>query len=259
MAFEDMNFSTELRDRIKPELNHIYYEDHRPDTIFCREHAFHVHILSLMLGHSASIVNGNFAVHITEKRTHHSDTRSDGVVTPDGHYWNRIDGHQPVDTSISFRGWLPPETDIGLVWDADLKGNFDVVVTTDASMYAQTKTTYSDNRNIVYLQHRQIEPNPEVLLEDPYSLLITPSQPLTQDHGPQIFDKITLHLYMVAQRRRRPLYPDRPSFAKTMKTIKSGNKNARRTIIEMIKENKNANQRIQSTGNPLRGSPASDS
>jgi hypothetical protein len=247
-----MNFSTQLQDRIKPEINHIYYEAHRPDTIFCREHAFHIYILSLMLGHSASIVNGNFAVHITERKTHHSDTRSDGVVTPDGHYWNRIDGHEPVDASISFRGWLPLKTDIGLVWDSDLKGNFDVAVTADVSVYAQTKTTFSDNRSIVYLQHRKMEPDPEELLKDPYSLLIKPSQPLTQDHGPQIFDKITLHLYMVALGRRAPLHLGRPSFAKSMKTIKSRCKNARRTILETIEKNRNANQRVHSIAGSAR-------
>lgn len=120
-----------ISDRIKPELNQLYYENWLPDTLFCREHAFHIYILCRALGKAGGIQGGNFSAHVTERRTQYSDCRSDGTSVSDGHYWNRVDQTWPVDVSISFRNWCPPAQDIGLVFESDHNGVFDVMKTVE--------------------------------------------------------------------------------------------------------------------------------
>ena len=217
---------------IKPELNSLYRDRENPSAMFCREHAFHIYLLSLMLGFDASIVYGHVAAYdVQTGSTRDSFQRSDGSYLTDGHYWNRVGQHYPVDASISFRSWLKPEHDIGMVCDRDTSGIFDIT-TADIPGTGRTVMNTQSRSYVTYYRNNEICPDPEYLIDNPYSLLIKPAAAETERL--HIFSKITLHLFDIASGRTSPFFKARCSQSRVLKLIDGRHKNARDLVLQII-------------------------
>jgi len=230
-----MDISNILRDRLKPELNCIYHEPRHvggDGGWFCREHALHVYLVAQLLDVPVSIIGGEFTVWFDDLR----ELTSLGGTHLNGHYWNSLGRTAPLDLSLSFRTIVPPEHDIGFVFGDMTDGVYNVLsADSEEAFLAQTNSDMPLPRSICYFPRQTVNVSACELLSDPYSLLIKPEfMPLTEKYGDDIFNRVTLHLFRVAEGRTAPTYKFCSNFHAAMEHIRTHNKNATKKLRELL-------------------------
>lgn len=185
-----------LRERVAPELNHLYTvpPSENPGGVdygwHGREHALHAFLVARMFGASAELCTGDFAVLSRFVPPLTSMDRSDD------HAWCSINGVAPVDLSMTFKHYgNAPQLRSAIVGEGR-NGDWDVQYADDESVLDESV----QNRNeIIFIEKTIREDSAAALLNDPY-LLLQPPRPDDAGswhtlYGPAIYAKITLHCF----------------------------------------------------------------
>jgi hypothetical protein len=233
-----MDLEQILKEKIKPELNHLYTA--RPFRIdgrwdhgwFSREHAFHCFFLCRLLKMHCEIRLGDLSVH----------DAGGGIVastfnSPTDHAWVMVNDVCPVDLSLNFQHYATALPPLDSVFGHGVRGHYLVTYTqADASLVEDTQQLLGLYR-IRYVEKTTIGLSAEDLLQDPYRFLV-PSRhhSLTAEFGRDILDRVTLHLYRVAIGEIKPLSPYLKPAARAFQKIQANNPHATDKIRERLQE-----------------------
>jgi hypothetical protein len=168
-----MDLEALLRDVIKPELNRIYTE---PPSLrggedmglFCKEHAFHCHVLCSMLGFKTAVKRGDLTLNLDGHTTfttykHTSD-----------HFWCQIADTVPVDLSANFEYYEKRAPNIDLVYGAGRRGEYAISYTADSVEYAKLLSDQPRHPWLCYLERQTVDLPMNDLLDDPHLFLTKP-------------------------------------------------------------------------------------
>jgi hypothetical protein len=202
-----VNIIATLRQKIAPELNHLYTVP--PFTAvdggsdcgwYCREHALHVLFVASLFGATCDVRHGDFLVCAPP---HILVTSIDSGA---GHTWCSVNGVTPVDLSITFRFFGPGPQLLAPVSGRGRNGPYTIVYSDNdeaARACQQPGTLHYVEREVHQLSLRD-------LVSDPYGLIYAPivddAQSWHRIYGPQIYAKISLHCYRIATRQVKPLH-----------------------------------------------------
>jgi hypothetical protein len=233
-----MEFIDILRLKIKPELNVIYHR--RPFVTkkgldlgwYCREHAFHLYLVSRLLGHQTKICVGDFWLSLPEKRVRISSSGTEG-----DHAWCSINGVSPVDISVTLKYASKNTPDIPLVYGCSpangstcrIESLTDLSVGTSA--FKQT-----ENNLLTYHEKKTLAFDPISLLEEPYQFLHPPSVAQLSFpgvYGSDVFYRISYHCYRIATGEALPLHPYR-NWRNITPAIVRFNENAKKEVLALL-------------------------
>ena len=232
-----MNFQDELRDKVKPELNHIYSEPPRrmPDGSwecgwFCREHALHLFVLARLAHLSSEILLGDYL-----------------VTTPDGngtsslddamdHAWCSVGEDVPVDISLTLKFMFPSAPRVSIVFGESATSPYQIRYYRDTEPQAVWEACSDVSSLIAYRESHAFRVEPVDLLERPFQFLHAPPAGcprLTDTYGEDFFFRVTQHCYKLLTGQARPLcgYRDPRS---ACRAIVSRNTDARGTITDAL-------------------------
>lgn len=206
-----------LRERIAPELNHLYTTPpgERPGGVdfgwHSREHALHTFFIARLFGAEAEIARGDFAVisRFLPPLT--------SMGTGQDHAWCVINGVAPVDLSLTFLHYgNVPQLHAPIVGEGR-NGDWHVEYAEDESALDENVQQRND---ILYIEKSLQPETPAQLLENPSLLLPAPGADDTTSwsarFGASIYAKITLHLFRCATgeaKSIRPRLAREPAFA----------------------------------------------
>lgn len=188
-----------LREKIAPELNHLYTAppSDQSGKLDCgwhgREHALHVCLVARMFGAPADIRSGDFAV---LSRFMPPLSSLDGGH---GHAWCSVNGVTPVDLSLSFQFYgRVPQLRSAIVGPGR-NGDWEIHYARDEAMLEEP----IQNRNeILFIEKTIHAESPAELLGNPGAFLSPTPGELSGGwhvlHGPGIYAKITLHCFACA-------------------------------------------------------------
>ena len=184
-----------LRDRVAPELNHLYTEVPRERSgggLDCgwhaREHALHACLVARLFGTSATLCSGDFGL------LSRLLPALSSIGTDADHSWCEIGGVVPVDLGMTFRHFAEcpqlrtPITGVGR------NGAWQVRYASDESVLDEAMETGNE---ILYLERRVHEAAPGDLLDNPHLFLGLPraGEPVAT---PDAYAQITLHCFCCA-------------------------------------------------------------
>jgi hypothetical protein len=232
-----MEFADILRLKIKPELNTIYHR--RPFVTgkildlgwFCREHAFHLYIVSRLLGHQAQICVGDFWLSLPDKRVRLSSADAEG-----DHAWCSIDGVSPVDISATLKYASKDTPDISLVYGCSTEDESPCRIECVVDPLSQTAFSQTEHNRLVYQQKAAFEFDPASLLEEPYQFLHVPAVAklsFPSVYGSDVFYRMSYHCYRIAIGEARPLHPYR-NWRNIMPAIVKFNENAKKEVLTLL-------------------------
>jgi len=198
-----------VKNVLAPELNHLYTAPPFKTKTgidcgwFCREHAYHVHLVCSLLKIQSDIRLGEYAIH----------TPLIGSVVyldlqGEGHAWNSIKRNLPVDTSMTFLHFAFGQgPQLGnTIANTGKNGAFEIVYTKD---YETAKAYDGLYNTVFFVENSVLDRASDELLIDPFLFIHPPNinDPLnwTSLFGSDIYAKITLHCYNIAQRRVKSL------------------------------------------------------
>jgi hypothetical protein len=185
-----------LRERVAPELNHLYTvpPTESPAGLdfgwHAREHALHAFLIARMFGAHAELCTGDFAVisRFVPPLT--------SMEKNDDHAWCSVNGVAPVDLSMTFQHYgTAPQLRNAIVGEGR-NGDWDVQYAEDESVLDED----IQNRNeILFIEKRILEETAAALLENPYVLLHPPRPDDAAGwhalYGAGIYAKITAYVF----------------------------------------------------------------
>jgi hypothetical protein len=197
---KEMTIFDALR-KVAPELNLIYtvppFDDGSgPDFgWFCREHAFHTHLICAAMGVQSCLVLGDFGL---------SPLR---VADPSSeqHAWCAVKEVAPVDLSMTFVHFSSdgsfPQLEKAVIGTGQ-NGQFSIIYGRSAP-----GETGPEQFTITFVESRRLDLSPTQLIADPYRFLHAPVgwDAWKDFYGADIYSKITLHCLEVASRRVKPV------------------------------------------------------
>lgn len=201
--------------------------------LFCREHAYHTYFLCHMSGYPVEIKIGHYL-----------------IIPPDGqgtssfnsgadHAWCASGNLRPIDLSMTFHleeGF--PDIDHPVLGTGQ-NGPYTISYMFDEFFFRKYHDDPPNMCCICYLERETFPANDEVLLKNPFTFLLPPiikGKSWTDVYGPDIFAKITLHLYKVALGQIKPLYEEM-KVAEAINFIKSQYSSALSTLRKEIVKN----------------------
>ncbi len=184
----------------KRELNHLYTEPPafrnggRDEGWFCREHAFHTYFVARILGISCSIKRGHFAALLPQGGGLTSfDTDGD-------HAWCSVGACVPVDLSIGFLYYPDYPQLQSAIYGIGKNGSFEVEYTTNAEAFRSLLTRTVESPRLRYLELPFSQPDDKTLLEAPETFFYASNESgWLSLYGPDVFSKITLHIYKLVR------------------------------------------------------------
>lgn len=194
-----MNALKPLRQFVAPELNFLYTipPTSRPGGVDCgwfsREHALHAFFVARMLGASAELRSGDFAV---LSRAVPPLTSLDTGVS---HGWCAIDNAVPVDLGMNF-ALFPhaPQLRMPVVGEGSNGGWQIRYALDDTVLDGKVQNT----NEIIFIERKRHSESPLELLEDPFRFLPPPQigdrQSWHSLYGPDFYAKISLHCHRCA-------------------------------------------------------------
>lgn len=193
-----------LRERVAPELNHLYTVPPGEKTGAVdfgwrsREHALHAYFVARMFGAEAEIARGDFAV---ISRFVPPLTSMGGT---DDHAWCVVNGVAPVDLSLTFLHYgNVPQLHAPIVGEGR-NGDWHVEYAEDDSALDES---VQERNDILYIEKSLLSETAAQLLENPYLLLAPPhAEDATSWHaryGPGIYAKISRHCFECATSRAK--------------------------------------------------------
>lgn len=185
-----------LRERVAPELNHLYTG--APSEVAgkidfgwrSREHALHTFFVARMFGAEAQLARGDFAVisrFVPPLTSMGSDT---------DHAWCVVNGGAPVDLSLTFQHYgNVPQLRAPIVGEGR-NGDWHIEYAEDDSALDES---VQERNDILYIEKTLLAETEAQLLENPY-LLLPPAKPDDAAgwqalYGPSIYAKISLHCF----------------------------------------------------------------
>lgn len=206
-----MKLERSFLERAKSELNFLYTE--KPawkaggmdDGWFCREHAFHVHTLCRLKNWPSEIALGHFAIHFPGypiRRSLHSGA---------DHAWNTACAVSPIDLSITFGHYdvvypaLPPQL-AGPVLGGGANGPFKILTKESLGDFEALLNYKGQDPWVCYYAEKTLALPMEngIPLWDGF-LLPSGDGAWWKVFGPDIFSKVSTHVYKVAERHVSPL------------------------------------------------------
>jgi hypothetical protein len=193
---------------IKPDLNTIYTSP--PFTAagghdfgwFCREHAFHAHVVAWMLGIPSKIIRGDLAFRVGDLQVSTVDSGAD-------HAWCSFNGTSPVDVSASFR-YYPGFPALPLVRGAGVVGGspFEVHYLQSSEEGRAQSLIEARDHTLVYIEREVLDLHPLELLRDPFTFVADPDPaPSFLDiYGADVFAAINLHCYKLVRGGTFPVH-----------------------------------------------------
>ncbi len=188
-----------LRERVAPELNHLYTTPpgERPGGIdfgwHGREHALHAFFVARLFGAEVEIARGDFAV-ISQFVPPLTSMGAD-----QDHAWCVVNGVAPIDLSLTFLHYgNVPQLHAPIVGEGR-NGDWQIEYAEDESALDESVQQRND---ILYIERSLLAETAAQLLESPYVLLHPPVPDDTTDlharFGPSIYAKISLHCFRCA-------------------------------------------------------------
>ena len=197
-----------LRERVAPELNHLYTSP--PSEVaggldfgwHAREHALHAFFVARLFGAEAGLRTGDFAVMSRFMPPLTSMGRDEG------HAWCDINGHAPVDLSLTFMFYGRVPQLRGAVVGEGRNGDWTIQYAYDESSLDESIQSQNE---ILFIEKQARDDTPAALLADPYVFLPPPRADDVQGwhalHGRSIYAKITLHVFECANGRAKSVRP----------------------------------------------------
>jgi len=234
-----MNIIEEIKDKVKPELNHIYTEPpiiesngFRDGGWFCREHAIHIYVLARMLNFPSKILLGDFVVVPPDGRG------TSSLKSSKGHAWCSVGDYVPVDVSINLEFMFPKAPQIPLVFGEHNSAPYDIEYFRNMEPDAVLEACSGKLSIIAYNEVDDLSPDPINLLNDPFQFLYLPpfgSPKLTEIYGEDYFFQVTQHCYKLITGQARPLHSYRDPKSACRAMI-SHNLDARSSITKTLQE-----------------------
>jgi hypothetical protein len=192
-----MNALKPLRQIVAPELNFLYTmpPTPRPDGgvecgWFSREHALHAFFVARLLGATAELRSGDFAV--LSRAVPPLTTLETGIA----HGWCAIDNVMPVDLGMNFALFpRAPQLRMPVVGEG-ANGGWQIRYTRDESLLDEK---IQNDHEIIFIERKIHEETPEALLNDPF-LFLAPPQIGERErwhalYGPDFYAKVSLHCF----------------------------------------------------------------
>jgi hypothetical protein len=233
-----MDLIKALKEKVKPELNHIY-TDHpfmtksgRDAGWFCREHALHLYCLAVLLGKKSKICTGDYIL----LRPGVDPLQCIGDTSD--HAWCRVSGEAPVDVSITVKFLYPDLKDISLIFadQEELASPFRVHYLVNVTDQEFSELMKADELMIAYNEKQALTFNVPELLDEPFQFLHKPPSNMPtfpEIHGRDVFQAITYHCYRMITEGVKPLCTYRNP-TDTVKEIMRFNPEARQRISELL-------------------------
>jgi hypothetical protein len=196
-----MNVLKALRQIVAPELNFLYTVPpaSRPDGGFepgwsSREHALHTFFVARLLGATAELRSGDFAV---LSRTVPPLT---SLGTPERHAWCAVQDTVPVDLGMTFALFpQAPQLKAPVAGEGE-NGGWQI-------RYARDETVLDENlqaeHEIIFIERAVLDHTPAALLDDPFRFLPAPKiGERGRWHaffGPDFYAKVSLHCFRCVQ------------------------------------------------------------
>lgn len=188
-----------LREKIAPELNHLYTTApvETPQGVdygwHAREHALHTFFVARLFGASADIRSGDFAV-LSRFLPPITSLEQNAK-----HAWCSVGGVVPVDLSLSFALFgNAPQLRTAITGEG-LNGDWQVGYAEDESVLDES---FESGNEIIFIEKTVQADSEEALLKDPYLFLPAPraDDPAGWHvvYGPDIYAKISLHCFRCA-------------------------------------------------------------
>jgi len=232
-----MSIQDELRDKVKPELNHLYTESPRrlPDGSwdagwFCREHALHLFVLARLAGFSSEILLGDYLVATPDR------TGTTSLESPNEHAWCSVGDTVPVDISLTLKFMYPKAPDVAIVFGESATSPYEIRYYRNIEPQSVLNACSGVPSLIAYREREVFATEPVELLEHPYQFLFDPSagcRKLTEIYGEDFFFQVTQHCYKLLTCQAKPLYPYRGAQS-ACRAIVNWNLDARSTITEAL-------------------------
>ena len=185
-----------LRDRVAPELNHLYTTPpaETPAGVDCgwhgREHALHTFFVARMFGAQTELCVGDFAIlsrFLPPLTTMERDL---------DHAWCIINGVAPVDLSMTFALLnQSPQLRNPIVGEGR-NGDWDVQYSEDES---PMDDSFSNRNEIIFVEQEIVGHTAAELLENPILFVPAPPAPAS----PDLYAAITLHCFECAAGRTK--------------------------------------------------------
>lgn len=189
-----------LRERVAPELNHLYTDPpaDRPTGgvdfgWHPREHALHAYFVARMFGAEAELCSGDFGVisRFLPPLT--------SVDTDVDHSWCSVGGVAPVDLALTFRHFADSPQLRTPITGEGRNGDWNVIYAADDSPLDES---VGEGNEILFIERRGHPDSPAALLENPCLFLGVPRAG-TPEGGkalpePGLHAKISLHCYLCA-------------------------------------------------------------
>ena len=197
-----------LRDKIAPELNHLYTAPAAEaggildPGWHSREHALHAFFVARMFGAPAEIIMGDYAI----------ISRYVPPLTSMGtnvdHAWCSVNEVVPVDLGLTFHHYgAAPQLRTPIAGDGP-NGDWHIEYSFDESPLDES---VQDRNEILFIEKTILPHGAEALLADPFLLLAKPAledaEHFATRHGPGIYAKITLHCFACAMGRAKSVRP----------------------------------------------------
>lgn len=236
-----LELSKALKQRVKGDLNWVYsVSPFRTPTgldlgWYCREHAYHVALLAVLLGFKCRFIRG--AVAVCDPLPIAGTIDAQGKVIGE-HFWCEIDEVSPVDLSVTLR-FITQTNDVPIVFGTgDAHSNPYEVKFADSSKSFTDLIDANDSRKIIYLPIQEIEIDPIELLIDPFMFLIRPEKHeigWVEIYGEEVFAMLTEHCLKLALGRCKPVsgYLDSSN---GIKRIVNWNAGARNRLISVLQK-----------------------
>lgn len=188
-----------LRERIAPELNHLYTVPPFPTPggiesgWHSREHALHAFFAARLLGSTADLRSGDFAVlsRLIPPVT--------SIGTENGHGWCNVGGLVPFDASMTFQFYgRAPQLRTPICGEGS-NGDWEVRYARDEALLDEK---VQSGNEILFIERRIHDDTEASLLENPFLFLPSPGPAdrtsLSALFGPDIYAKISLHCFQCA-------------------------------------------------------------
>lgn len=236
-----MNILDELRDKVKPELNHLYAEPPRQMSDgsweggwFCREHALHLFVLARLAGLPSEILLGDYLVTIPD------GTSTSSLNDVKDHAWCSIGDTVPVDISLTLKFMFPTAPQVAIVFGESATSPYEVRYYRNMEPEAVWEVCSGVSTLIAYRESEAFPAEPVDLLQHPFQFLYAPPAgfpKLTATYGEDFFFQVTQHCHKLLTGQAKPLYGYRDPRS-ACRAIVSRNPDARATITEALQSDR---------------------
>ncbi len=193
-----------LRDRVAPELNHLYTTPpaETPAGVDCgwhgREHAWSTYFVARLFGAKVDLCTGDFAIlsrFLPPLTTMERDL---------DHAWCSVNGTAPIDLGMTF-GWFnqAPQLRTPVIGEGR-NGDWEIQYAEDESPMDES---FSNRNEIIFVEDEVVAHDAAALLADPLLFLKAPAAddataPATR-FGSGIHAKVALHCFECAAARAK--------------------------------------------------------